>query len=1139
MLPTNLATDAATAPTPGRRPPRNKRRGRGPPINARGDGTNMQSPLATSAHTRQAAGADSRLHGGAHDFIPASMPPTSHQARPKRPQKPKQPPTGPKNRVPANTPTTSVHSSAGPSKRRASLLRSTAPDIATRIHEDIAKSIYECAICTNEVSRGSKVWSCRTCWTVFHIGCIKKWSKNEGSAALQGQVQDGQLPPPKQWRCPGCNLPQETMPSAYSCWCEKELDPKAIPGLPPHSCGQTCGRQKTFPTSCPHPCNLMCHAGPCPPCTHMGPIQSCFCAKKTTSRRCLDTNYDSGWSCGQTCGDMMPCGKHTCPRPCHEGLCGACDADVEARCYCGKVNTVLKCDDLDEEKESRDWTGNFDCRQICDRRMDCGKHQCERTCHSQDYDAPHCPLSPDSVTHCPCRKTILSELSGHARSSCTDPIPSCKKPCGKRLACGHSCEQVCHARKCLPCLRTVSINCRCGRNEFNTICHQGTEESPQCLRVCKVPLNCGRHECGERCCTGERKATDRQNHKRRMRTITLDLAHYLTEDIEAEHICTRMCGRMLKCGNHRCQNLCHKGPCDSCKEAIFEDLLCNCGRTVLQAPLPCGTGQPPCPYPCNRPKNCGHPQTAHNCHTNEESCPKCPFLTDKPCMCGKKTLKNQPCWRSDVWCGLICGKRLKCGSHFCQKPCHRSGDCEDALLPCQQQCGKSKKACGHPCEKPCHAPSACKEDKACPFKVIITCDCQRKKEEVRCNARAGIPDPAGRQSALKCDDECARLERNRNLASALHISDSHSDDHVPYSTSSLTMYLEDVKWAHAQEVLLRAFAADPDQRRLRFKPMKTHQRAFIHSIAEDFGFDGESMDPEPHKHVMIFKTPKFVAAPMKTLQQAARIKRAALNIGAPIHSVLSTAVSSGDAAASGPDRAEYEWNGILLTHPRFALTKAELQPHIIKAAPMILFDVRFLAAGDVIALIPSSSSTWKGPHQVARLLESLEPKLAEEIAKHALAKEVSLALFETSTTTAEPRLIHRKELASSKSTAASAGWSQVAAKAGSAPIKAPQVQPVGQRPVYTVLGSRLAEAKENKRNLEKVKEREERLRRKQQADEEVVVDDWEAEMEKDEDVPEADRGNLEARSLAETGDGNVTKRSDGREVPAGSEAEVI
>jgi transcriptional repressor NF-X1 len=142
-----------------------------------------------------------------------------------------------------------------PRARRMS--KSAAPDIATRIHEDISNRLYECAICTSEVLRNSKIWSCKTCWTVFHLSCITKWSKNEGSTQQQRR-QEGDIPLPRQWRCPGCNLPKDDLPTSYTCWCEKEYEPKPIGGLRPHSCGQTCGKMRSSRKSpsqtCPHPC---------------------------------------------------------------------------------------------------------------------------------------------------------------------------------------------------------------------------------------------------------------------------------------------------------------------------------------------------------------------------------------------------------------------------------------------------------------------------------------------------------------------------------------------------------------------------------------------------------------------------------------------------------------------------------------------------------------------------------------------------------------------------------------------------------------------------------------------------------------------------------------------------------------------
>lgn len=801
--------------------------------------------------------------------------------------------------VATTTPTPTTTSTHTPTRNRERTrqprppkAKSTASDIATRTHEDITNGVYECPICTSELGRKTKVWSCSLCWTVFHLSCIKKWSNNEGSVMARPRQQQGQdgHDHPRQWRCPGCNLPHDILPSTYSCWCEKETDPRPLPGLPPHSCGQTCSKARK---GCPHPCDSVCHAGPCPPCTAMGPTQFCFCGRHESTKRCADTNYENGWSCREPCGELLPCLEHKCARPCHEGLCGACEEIIEATCYCGKSQTKMMCSNREEEKHSclthgkgtseetvEEWVGCFDCREICDRVYDCGIHTCQKRCHPQDAAVPHCPSSPDVITHCSCGKTPLSDIPGYmARTSCQDPIPNCKEPCGKLLPCQHECPILCHAGPCPPCFLKVSITCRCGKGVFQSICNQGSIEPPHCFRVCKATMNCGRHTCGEHCCPGERKAIERQATKRKLKS--LNVANRPNDhDIEAEHICTRVCGRLLKCSKHMCQELCHKGSCGTCREAIFEEIPCNCGRSVLYPPLPCGTQPPLCHYDCARPKSCGHPQTSHNCHTDDESCPKCPFLTEKRCLCAKKTLKNQPCWLADPRCGLVCNKELKCGSHTCKNLCHRPGECEDLTQPCQQPCGKIKKLCSHPCSDPCHAPFPCQEKTPCQSLITITCPCGRLKQEKRCNASRDNRNrhqqtQSQAPSPLKCDDECARLQRNRSLASALNISidplttsattdgDSLATATLPYSPETLDLYLtlsttSTLSTLQTYETTFYTLATSQTQRSARFPPARSQLRAFIHSLAADWGFISESYDPEPHRHVAVFKGAHWV-----------------------------------------------------------------------------------------------------------------------------------------------------------------------------------------------------------------------------------------------------------------------------------------
>ena len=118
-----------------------------------------------------------------------------------------------------------------------------------------------------------------------------------------------------------------------------------------------------------------------------------------------------------------------------------------------------------------------------------------------------------------------------------------------------------------------------------------------------------------------------------------------------------------------------------------------------------GTRPPECRFSCRRRPSCGHPPVDHNCHSDETSCPKCPFLVEKLCACGKEKLHSQPCHIQDARCGRVCGKKLKCGLHNCKKLCHRPGECEDAALEdmhCEQACGKIKLFCEHPCQNTCH-----------------------------------------------------------------------------------------------------------------------------------------------------------------------------------------------------------------------------------------------------------------------------------------------------------------------------------------------------------------------------------------------------------------------------------------------------
>ncbi|KAI7535740.1 hypothetical protein KC316_g16245, partial [Hortaea werneckii] len=189
--------------------------------------------------------------------------------------------------------------------------------------------------------------------------------------------------------------------------------------------------------------------------------------------------------------------------------------------------------------------------------------------------------------------------------------------------------------------------------------------------------------------------------------------------------------------------------------------------------------------------------------------------------------------------------------------------------------------------------------------------------------------------------------------------------------------LVNAKWGQTQEREFRVFATSEDEKRLRFKPMKAHERAFLHHLAEDFGFDSESMDPEPHRHVMVWKTPRFVSPPKKTLAEALRIRS----------SQRSATASANVSDTEGPakkNKASNEsgepYNGFVVSNPRFGLTVDELRTELnslLHPGLAITFDIEFLPNEEVVL---KGVSRTLSAQDLERLLLNLRSPLVAAIA---------------------------------------------------------------------------------------------------------------------------------------------------------------
>ncbi|WVW78077.1 hypothetical protein I302_100028 [Kwoniella bestiolae CBS 10118] len=757
-------------------------------------------------------------------------------------------------------------------------------DLVSRLTRGLKQRPFlECPICFNSITPSQQTWSClppdhapepsssitlqpnpitgststsnyySACYTPFHLDCIKDWANRSLEEEEKKARNSGREGEDIAWRCPGCQKRRADRVGSYRCFCGRLSHPPTITSAP-HSCNDTCARKRP---KCSHPCPLPCHPGPCPPCqialvvpcpSHHTPL-TVKCSAATTNNSALSP------VCDEPCSRQLNCGNkdHECESLCHYGPCKPCDQREVARCYCGQDEKDVECGwgqendkvckRLDEEGEEETWWGKYDCGRGCDRLFDCGVHPCKETCHPHPIHPLHCPLSTDVITHCACGTTLLSNL-GAKREDCLAPIPTCNAHCPKSRPCGHACPKKCHNGPCPPCHEEVIRTCRCGQSQLLVPCDELRERAERgegevtCERVCKALRSCGRHECGRLCCPLWEQAFRSKKQRNE------DHNQYIEDDL---HKCHLTCGKPLSCGLHTCPKPDHKGPCGRCLQASYDELICHCRNTVVYPPVACGTTIN-CPYPCDRPDpSCGHPKSPHACHENPE-CPPCPYLTDKPCACGKDpSVKNIRCSQDRVSCGQQCGQLLGCGYHKCTKLCHRSGpgECET----CTQVCNKPKRICKHPCTSTCHAPAKCPENDPCQTIVTQQCACGHLLARTSCGA--SNTNPKSREvEQLKCNSECAVRQRNARLADALGIKSSERGLEV-YEDELKSFAAQNNGFVKMVESTFEDFVVKSTRQSMVLPHMPPAKRTFVMSLAEHYRLTRELIDQEPNRSVQI------------------------------------------------------------------------------------------------------------------------------------------------------------------------------------------------------------------------------------------------------------------------------------------------
>jgi transcriptional repressor NF-X1 len=305
-------------------------------------------------------------------------------------------------------------------------------------------------------------------------------------------------------------------------------------------------------------------------------------------------------------------------------------------------------------------------------------------------------------------------------------------------------------------------------------------------------------------------------------------------------------------------------------------LSCFCGAQVIYPPIPCGVKPPACTNICTRAHPCGH-QIYHNCH-NEEHCPPCTALTEKYCHGKHELRKSVACHIDGISCGRPCGKLiLSCRRHTCTKACH-SGECDPN---CSQPCKELRSNCGHPCNSTCHD-GPC-PNTSCMEKVKMNCSCGNLSSVVICSNNSGLhtalladhirdlnngnsssttsislKDLGKRIDKLECNEECAKLERNRRVALALQIENPDLTTKLAapkYSEFLKEVTRKDLSFAtmvHEKltELVRLAKESKHKSRSHSFDVMNREKRQFVHELTDHFGIESESYDAEPKRNVV-------------------------------------------------------------------------------------------------------------------------------------------------------------------------------------------------------------------------------------------------------------------------------------------------
>ncbi|KAH8281975.1 hypothetical protein KR054_004533 [Drosophila jambulina] len=206
------------------------------------------------------------------------------------------------------------------------------------------------------------------------------------------------------------------------CECGAEVIYPPVPcGTKKPLCKRPCSRSHP----CEHPPQHNCHsAATCPPCMM---FTTKFCHGGHEQRKTIPCSQPN-FSCGMACGKPLPCGRHKCIKPCHEGACQT--AGEVCRQSCTKPRTLCghKCAAACHEGTCPETP----CKELVEVQCECGHRKQSRSC--QELAREHSRIATAQLASSMAEMSRgnymeLSEILAPAKTSKSNRTLDCNDEC--------------------------------------------------------------------------------------------------------------------------------------------------------------------------------------------------------------------------------------------------------------------------------------------------------------------------------------------------------------------------------------------------------------------------------------------------------------------------------------------------------------------------------------------------------------------------------------------------------------------------------------------------------------------------------------------------------------------------------------